>query len=369
MKPQRFKIALLLLACSLSVAAIAGPSGDFERKIEQEYPITADGLVEIASKYGNVDVETWSDLKVKIVVTIKVDAKNQEKADDVFDRININFSNTASLVRASTEINTAKSWSRWFGSNSDKFEISYHIFIPKSLSVDLQNKYGAIYMAAITGDANISVKYDKLRLDGVGGDLDLYMGYTKGSVTSSGNMDLQLSYSNLKCGEVGDVTVASKYSHFEAASAGTIQSNSSYDEYNINKATSISNVGKYDDMFFGQVDKITMTTKYSQLDVGQLNDAANLQFKYGGIKVFGVKDGFSQIDIQSDYTGISVEVDPNATFSMDVSSKYGGVRYSDLDVYHDVQSGTAGRVKGYRGAKEGGGKIVVVLKYGGFKLK
>ncbi len=369
MKPQRFNIALLLLACSLSVAAIAGPSRDFEKKIEQEYPITADGLVEILSKYGNVDVETWSELKVKIVVTIKVDAKNQEKADEVFDRVNINFSNTASLVRASTEISTTKNWGRWFGNNSDKFEISYHIFLPKSVSVDLQNKYGAIYMAEIAGDADISVKYGKLRLDGVDGDLDLYMGYSKGSVTSSGNLDLELSYSTLNCGEIGDVAINSKYSHFDATAAGSVQSTSSYDEYNIAKATSVSNVGKYDDMFFGQVDNITMTTKYSQLDVGQLNDAADLQFKYGGIKLLGVKAGFSQIDIQSDYTGISMEVDPNATFSVDVSSKYGGIRYSDLDVYHDIQSGTSSRVKGYRGAKEGGGKVVVVLKYGGFKLK
>ncbi len=144
MKRQRFRIALLLLACSLAITAIAETSGDFEKKIEQEYPISADGMVEIANKYGNVDVETWSDLKVRIVVTIKVDARNQERADQVFDRININFSNTASLVRASTEINTAKNWSRWFSNNSDKFEISYHVYVPESINVDIENRFGAI---------------------------------------------------------------------------------------------------------------------------------------------------------------------------------------------------------------------------------
>ena len=368
MKRQRFSIALLLFAWSLAVTAIAGPAGDFEKKIEQEYPITADGLVEITSKYGNVDVETWSDLKVKIVVTIKVDARNQEKADEVFDRININFSNTASLVRASTEINTTKNWSRWFGNNSDKFEISYHVFLPASVNVDLGNKYGAIYMAAISGNADISLKYGKLRLDGVGGDLDLYMGYSKGSVTSAGDLDLELSYSNLKCGDLGDVRITSKYSKFEAGAVGTVHSTSSYDGYEIKKATSVSNVGKYDDMSFGEVDEISMTTKYSHLDVRRLNDRADLHFKYGGIKLYGVSAGFSRIEIEGDYTGVTLEVHPDAKFSMEATSKYCGIKHSGLEVYYDVQSNNESRVKGFRGSKEGGGKIVATLKYGNFKI-
>jgi len=368
MKPLRFKIALLLLVCIAAVNAIAGPSGDFEKTIEQEYPITADGEVEISSKYGNVDVETWSELKVKIIVTIKVDARNQEKADEVFNRININFSNTASLVRASTEISTVKSWSRWFGSNSDKFEISYHVFIPESISVDLSNKYGAIFLATITGNADINLKYGKLRLDGVGGDLDLYMGYSKGSVTSAGDLDMELSYSDLKCGDLGDVSVNSKYSNFEAGAIGSIQSASSYDEYVIDKATSVSNVGKYDDMSFGEVDDITMTTKYAHLEVGKLNDKADLNFKYGGIKLYGVSAGFSRIEIESDYTGVTVEVDPNAKFRFEANSKYCGIKHSALEVYHDVQSNNESLVKGFRGSKEGGGVILATLRYGGFKI-
>jgi hypothetical protein len=368
MKPRRFKFALLLLASCVAVAAIAGPAKDFEKKIEQEYPITADGNLEIRSKYGNVDVETWSELKVKIVVTITVDARNQEKADEVLDRININFSNTASLVRASTEINTAKSWSRWFGSNGDKFEISYHVLIPETINVDLENKYGAIYLASISGAADISLKYGKLRVDGVGGDLKLYMGYSKGSVTSAGDLDLVLSYSNLTCGDLGDISVTSKYSKFEAGSVGTIHSTSSYDGYDIKKATSVSNVGKYDDMSFGEADEISMTTKYSQLDVRKLNEKADLHFRYGGITLDGIGAGFSRIEIQSEYTGVALTIDPDAKFSLDASSKYCGIKYSNLEVYYDVQSNNESRVKGYRGSKEGGGEIFATLKYGSFKI-
>lgn len=369
MKLQRFNIAILLLACCVSIASAASPAKDYEKKIEQTYPITESGQVEILSRYGNVDVETWSEQKVKIEVTIKVDARNQEKADEVFDRININFSNTASLVRASTEINTSKSWSRWFGSNSDQFEINYHVYVPKSLNVDLENKYGAIYMAAIDGDAEITLKYGKLRLDGVGGDLDLKMGYSKGSVTSAGDLDLELSYSNLKCGDLGDVSVSSKYSKFEAGAVGSVHSTSSYDGYDIQKATSVSNVGKYDDLSFGEVDEISVITKYAHLDVGRLNDKADLSFRYGGIKLNGVSAGFSRIEIEGDYTGVSMTIDPNATFSFEAYSKYCGIKYTGLEVYHDVRTNNESTVKGYRGAKEGGGKITAALKYGSFKIQ
>jgi hypothetical protein len=369
MKRRRFRIGVLLvLASCISAAVIAGPSKDFEKIIEQEYPISADGRLEVLSKYGNVDVKTWSEMKVKIVVTIKVDARNQEKADEVLSRINVNFSNTSSLVRAATEISTEKSWSKWFGSNSDQFEINYNILIPESLNVSVVNKYGAIYLASIDGSAEIKLKYGKLQLEGIGGDLDLSMGYSKGSLTSSGNLDLSLSYSNLKSGDLGNIIIESKYSHFEATSAGTIQSSSSYDEYDIGKAISMSNVGKYDNMSLGDISEVTMTTKYTHLDIGKLTDKAALNFKYGGIKIGRVSAGFSRIEIESGYTSVTMTVDPTAKFNLDATGKYSGVKYTNLEVYQDIRANSDIRVKGYRGEKDGGGIIVTNMKYGGLKI-
>ena len=96
-RQRKFSIALLFIACSLSVA-LATPAHDFERKITEEYSISENGSVEMHNRYGNVDVETWSGSEVKIEVIITVDARNQEKADEVFDRIDINFSNSASEI-------------------------------------------------------------------------------------------------------------------------------------------------------------------------------------------------------------------------------------------------------------------------------
>ena len=62
---------------------------EFTKNINKEFNISANGDVSLANKYGKVDLKTWSQNKVKIDITITVDARNQSNADDIFERIKI----------------------------------------------------------------------------------------------------------------------------------------------------------------------------------------------------------------------------------------------------------------------------------------
>ena len=111
-----YKIAILLFLFTSGVGLQAKTTSEkpitqeqvwkteFKKNINEEFNISADGDVSLTNKYGKVDLKTWSQNKVKIDVTITVDARNQSDANDIFERIKIQFDNGADFVKAETSI-------------------------------------------------------------------------------------------------------------------------------------------------------------------------------------------------------------------------------------------------------------------------
>ena len=366
MKTWSFSAAILLVC--LAVANVsAGTTQEFKKEIVKEFSISPDGEVEIHNKYGHIDIIVGESDMVKMNITITVDARNQEKANEVFSRVDIATTNSSSFVRASTEINTSKGWDKWWN-GGDKFEISYKVEVPATATIDLENKYGDIYVASKEADAQINIKYGNLRMDGITGELDLDIGYGKGSVTSAGDVDLVMKYSNLRCGTLGNVRAETKYSGFAVEELGDLRSTSSYDNYDLTRARVVTNYGKYDDFHIGEADAIEMETKYSNLVVKNLHGGADLNFRYGGIELERVSAGFDAIDVKSEYTGVKISVESSANFTFEGNSTYCGIRYNNLDIYIDKQTSKESEVKGYRGSRDAKSSITINAKYGSVKI-
>ena len=369
MRRRKFSITGTISLCLISFVLAASPAKEFEKTINKEFDISASGIVDITNRYGHVDIQTWSGNKVKFEVTILIDARSQEKADETFDRIDIDFNNSSARVTAVTNISTVKSWRRWFGNNTDKFQINYKVHLPASVEIDIENKYGDIYVPSMSNRATVVLKYGNLRMDAIGGDVDLTLGYSKGNLTSAHNLDLSLSYSQLRCGDLQNVIVGSKYSTFEAKSAGTIRSNSGYDDYRIESAESIDNVGKYDDMILGTIGSVDFDTKYSNIDITSLSGSAEFLTKYGGIEVQSVEAGFTYIDINSSFTGVKLEISPSARYTLEAVCKYCSIKTGEMEITHEIQRNSENEIRGFRGSREANSKITAVMSYGGLTVR
>lgn len=369
MRRLKFKTNLTFIAVLLSVSMLAAGAKEYKKEMSREFNINSNGVVEIVNKYGNIDVHAWDQSTVKIDVVITVDAKNEEKANQTLDRIKIEFDESSARARAITEINTIKNWKRWFGNKSDKFQIDYDVYMPNSMELDLDNKYGDIYVPQMDNRVEINLKYGNFQIEEVNGDADISMGYAKGRLAGAQDVDLNMSYSTLRCGVLGDVSIDSKYGRFEADALRNLRSNSSYDDYKIDAAESITNSGKYDDLILGQVGSLDVNTKYTDIEVQQLDHEANLDMKYGGAKLYNIQPGFSSIDIDTEYANIVVDTDASANFVLEAYTKYCGVKDSGLEVYHDQRKHSETTLKGYRGSREASARITANMQYGSLTIR
>lgn len=341
---------------------------EFVKTIKKNFKMSADGQVTLSNKYGKINLKTWDRNEVNVEVKITVDARTEANANEVFQRININFSNGTDYVKAITEIESQKS--SWWGSDAQgEFRIDYEVSIPKSASIDLSNQYGDAEIGAIGGNAIIAIKYGNFNVHSVGKNTTVNLGYGNGSIGKSRDTDVSVKYSKINLIETGDVKVESKYSKVYIDKAEIIKSTSSYDTYRIGQLKELVHEGKYDHFEIESVDKITTYSKYTHFKIGSLHNSGSFELNYGGLTINELRKGFKSLSLNCGYTECKIYLEGNSAFQLDAITEYASISYpSDMEVTFEKIKSSSHEVKGYRG-KSNAGMIKAVLKYGGLKLK
>lgn len=117
MRKLVFNIVAILCAVTMHNSLIGSTTyaKDFEKVIRKEFTISESGEVVIENRYGKVNVNTTGGNEVVIEVTIIVDKRNEDDAQEFFDKVEIDFNNSRSAVSAVTEIGKEKksSWTSW----------------------------------------------------------------------------------------------------------------------------------------------------------------------------------------------------------------------------------------------------------------
>ncbi|NNE30500.1 MAG: hypothetical protein HKN16_12750 [Saprospiraceae bacterium] len=369
---NKILLGILFLAPGFLIAGM-GPLSktEFKKEIKKEYSVNPTDRLNINNRYGEVNIKTWDQDKVNIEVTIVVQAKNQETADEVFKRISIDFNQGGGEVRASTEIESKKSsWGSWLWGDSGKAEwsINYMVHMPAQHSLTLANKYGHSYVESFSGDGDMNIKYGNLNAANVGGDFDIYLGYGNATVGSVGKTNGQVKYAKLVMEKCADATMDIKYSKWNVDEAGSVRLTSGYDDINFGTVNELSGYAKYGNLDCENLADLRLEGKYTDIDIVHLTNSADINLGYGGITIEHIKSGFSNIDIESKYAGIKLGPDSDAAYAIDASVTYAGIKYPEgLTVERDINESHTHKLSGYHKTKSGG-KIRIKSSYGSIKI-
>jgi len=327
MKNQYFKNGMLLLTFLLSSAwlnvAFAGNvKGVFKKEISKEYDISANGKVKILGKYGHINVTTWNKNKVKFDVIIEIKAPSKAKADQLFKKIHIKFSNSSNSAEAIFKREESKNWNNY---KNVGYKIHYNVKLPAGCSVDLTNKYGDINIVDIKGRANLVNKYGNIKTGDIGKDVDFQLGYGKADLGNiGGNVNVTIKYSNLDIESAKNVKISSKYSKMHIDKAESIKSESKYDKYYLGAIGNLKNVGKYDDFEIQSVRDINATGKYSDYDIEELQGKASFDMGYGDANIKSVKN-FKGIEFSGKHASLKVHL-KGAGANFDIQGNYTKVK-------------------------------------------
>ena len=356
MKAQKFKSTLLLIFVQLLVITTAFAAGEeFSKNLHKEYDADANTLLIIQNKFGNVDINNWDKNKVSITV----DHKNEEKAKELIDYINIKFKQSGNTIEAITEIDDK--FSKWntfsFGDDNKDFSIDYKVNIPKNIKLDLSNKYGSVFINEIAGHSKISVKYGNLKVNKISREnvkplSEVYLAYSKGTIDECVWLNATLKYSKLEIEECKALIAVTKYSKLFVEKGSSIVCESKYDEYRI-----------------GNITNFVTTSAYTDFEFNEISKKLDFDNRYGSISVDYVPEDFEKIDIENEYGNVDIRISPEASYNLKGYAKYADIDYPETNRISRIKENTSLQVEGLVGTDSNTKSVVnIETKYGSVDL-
>ncbi|MFD1316664.1 hypothetical protein [Namhaeicola litoreus] len=355
MKNNMYKWFVILMIAPMITWA-TNPKGkiDKSKTIKKEFSVSANALVKIDNKFGNLDVVTWNENRVVIEITITVNGNNESKVADQLENIDVQFSNSQNEVYAKTVIQ--KSNSGWWGSNNNmSFEINYKVKMPVTNMADFTNDYGSISLNELKGKADINCDYGKIIIGSLHHD----------------NNSINIDYTNNSTIEfMNGGSINADYSGFTVDKAKKIDLNADYTSSSFENIENLTFNCDYGSLSVENGNRINGNGDYLTMKFGTIYKVIKINADYGGIRIDQLKAGFETVDINADYTGVKMNVDAASTFKIIVKTSYGGFSYDDDFIQFDkkIDKNNSKYYEGFAGNNNASSSIQIETGYGSIKI-
>ncbi len=354
---RMMKMAILLLALALSVNVYADEK---TKVVEETYNVTRSTILEVNNKFGDVDVKNWDRDEAYIKVTITVEGHNADQALEILEDIDVGFSAAGDRIVATTEFSNKldKGGFNWLKSGRFEYDVHYDIMVPEYISMEVNNKYGDVFINRLSGHFQCDVSYGKIQINALErGDqkpLNLInLAYGGGNIESLGWGKISMKYSNLEITEAKALITVTKYSKLFMDGASSLVSESKYDTYKV-----------------GSLSNFVAAAAYSNFKFKEVKEQFHIESKYSNGRVEYVPPAFEQINIESAYGKFNIGIDPSASYILEGEADYSKIYYVDGPWrIQRIEKGTSLEVDGIVGKDETTSSTVEIeTRYGDVNL-
>ncbi len=350
------KALLLLLLLPTFILASTDPIGiakhKKEKTIKKSFNVNASAELKVDNSYGNLDIVTWNENRIEIEVTITVEGGNEDNVMKKLDEITVDFESNSNMVSAKTIFNKnkSKSWWNWNSGNNSSMSVNYVIKMPMSNSVNLDNDYGSINLEKLEGRAIISCDYGKI---------------TTKELMASNNV-LSFDYTkNCYFEYINGASIDADYSGFTIAKAKSINLSADYTKSRFEIAEDITYNCDYGSLEADKVNNVNGNGDYLSVVLGDVYKNVTIEADYGSIKIKNMTQNAGNVNIESDYVGITIGYDSSYHFNFDLDLDYASLRDSDGFEFNKKRTESGSKYySGYYGSASSGNLIKINSDYG-----
>jgi hypothetical protein len=292
------------------VLNLQAQSPDYKRQLVRSFPVAGATTVEIVNKYGKVQVVNWDKDSVKFLVELRIRTKDEAKLKKLRQAIDVEFSEadrhiTARTILGETGSDVFKEFVDIAGSyltNSNTVTINYMVFIPLQCSLKIENKFGNVSVEGLNSSLNLVLSYGDFNGNRLGGRSDIRISSGDGEIGYMKEGSIAVSYGNLHILEAGRLTAETRSSNITIDKTTFLTLNSRRDKVYLNGNVSLTGQGYF-----------------SEINITGLSKDLNLICRYGLIKLDHIGKSFSQINIGSEFTDITLGFEPPASFGFELT--------------------------------------------------
>lgn len=294
--------AVLIFSLLLVFACLSAFSQDYKKSYHGEYTVDKGAALVIKNKFGDINCQVWDQDRVTIDVTVNVDVSSQEKANRVFDKIDVQLSGNRTKVTGTTNIGSI---------NNADFSVDYDIHMPSWISIDLDNKFGDITLPDIAGPATINVEYGALEARSLDGEkVDLTIKFSSAEVDRMKTGTVSVEYGSWESEDVGNLTIKSRFSEVQAEKVGLLNLDSQYDEVEFENASQVISV-----------------SRFSSLKFDEIKGDFDFDMEYGELEAKYISEAFKVGKIRNSFADANITFDPKASMTVDAEMRFGELSY------------------------------------------
>jgi hypothetical protein len=169
LKVYRSITALLVLF--LPVTAWADGSLHVVKKdITKSYHVKSGTRLFINNQYGNVSLKGWKQKNLLIRITISGQSQKLTQANKMLALVSIRSRQKPGEITLGTVIDTASLYLRL--SPDDQCHISYQVFVPDGLKLNIKNSFGNIKAENLTNELTVDEKFGDLKVEHASGPVN-----------------------------------------------------------------------------------------------------------------------------------------------------------------------------------------------------
>jgi len=355
----KFLIAMMLIPTMALAGNTKSWSGKHtkEKTIKKDFPVSSNATLKVDNSYGNIDIVTYEGSTINIEVHIKTNGNDAEKIQAKLDDIDVDFSASSTLVTAKTIFSKekSKSWWNWGKNNNVNMSINYIIKLPITNNVDLSNDYGSITLDKLEGRAEISCDYGKITTKELMAD----------------NNELRFDYTNNSYFEyIKSGSINADYSGYTVGMAKSLDINADYTTSEIEVAEDISYNCDYGSLKINNANNVEGNGDYLTLRLGTVHKNVSVKADYGSIKIEKMSKNANDIEIESDYCGITIGYDAAYAFNFDIELEYASLRDADDFEFTKKRIESSDKYyQGYNKTANSGNNITIKSEYGSVTFK
>ncbi|MGB0422833.1 MAG: hypothetical protein ACPGED_00855, partial [Flavobacteriales bacterium] len=126
---------------------------EYSKSFNESYSVSEGATLELDSEFSTVEISDWDANKIEVNITVSVDSKSEESAQDFLRKADVDISKSGNKVKVKTEFEGNHNWKH------NSFEIHVHIKAPKSCQLNLDHSFGGMKIGSFNGRAEIDSEY------------------------------------------------------------------------------------------------------------------------------------------------------------------------------------------------------------------
>jgi len=318
--------------------------------VDKKIEINKNSKLIIDHEFGSLRCKNWDQDAISVKAIVRVKTDDAQKADEIINNISIDVKGNKNEVVATCDLNQKK-----FGNNQTQVSIDFEIYMPETISLEMDHQFGNAYIESVSGPTSISSEYGSIEIVSLTNDVnDIEIQFSEININNIANGELEISYSHLDLDEGVDLSIESEYS-----------------DISIGKAKSISIEVEGGSVSIGEVEDLDGETSFASFKILSISRTLSVETDYGSLTIKNVDKDFSSITVDNEFGAVSIGVDEGSTYKFNAEGEYCHFNYpKDLaNISYRKESHLATSIKGIIGNGSNPSSILsVTSEYGSVNI-